>query len=219
LNFIITTAIALACLVAWEWSALDPVVSHWFGDAQGFAWRNHWLTTRVLHQSGRLGGWVCLGLVAMNIWRKAPLAPFNWFYDIPKRERVWLVLTTLACAAVVLILKRFSHSSCPWDFIEFGGKAAQVVSHWKLNVYDNGPGRCFPSGHASTGFSFLAAWFVLRPNSRQRAWIWICAVLALGGLFGLVQVARGAHFVSHALWTAMVCWVVSGVSAKVFLRR
>jgi membrane-associated PAP2 superfamily phosphatase len=26
--------------------------------------------------------------------------------------------------------------------------------------------------------------------------------------FGMVRVAQGAHFISHNLWSALVCWLV-----------
>jgi membrane-associated PAP2 superfamily phosphatase len=218
-SFWIATLLTLALLGVWEWSALDLPVSRFFGNAQGFVWRDHWLTTEVFHKAGRNAGWVCLALIAMNIWRRAPIAPFSWFHAIPKSERLWLVLTTLGCAGMVVVLKYFSHSSCPWDFAEFGGPAAKWVSHWQLKVYDGGPGHCFPSGHASTGFSFLAAWFVLAPQSRRRAWVWIMLVCLFGAVFGLAQLARGAHFVSHTLWTAYFCWLFSALSAALFFPR
>ena len=33
--------------------------------------------------------------------------------------------------------------------------------------------------------------------------------LALGALFGAAQVMRGAHYVSHVLWSAWICWTLS----------
>jgi hypothetical protein len=37
----------------------------------------------------------------------------------------------------------------------------------------------------------------------------LLAALALGLTFGFGQWARGAHFVSHDLWSAAICWFVS----------
>ena len=33
--------------------------------------------------------------------------------------------------------------------------------------------------------------------------------LLAGGIFGVAQMARGAHFLSHTLWTAGICWFVA----------
>jgi membrane-associated PAP2 superfamily phosphatase len=206
-------------LGAWEWSLLDLPVSRIFGDAEGFFWQDHWLTVQVFHRAGRYAGWVCFLLVALNIWRPAPVAPFSWFYQITRYERIWLALTILGCVGLIALMKHYSYSSCPWDFAEFGGPTAHWVSHWQLQVYDGGIGHCFPSGHASTAFSFLATWFVLAPMARQRAWIWLGLIVLVGVIFGVAQVARGAHFVSHIFWTAYFCWLFSALSAFVFLRR
>ena len=44
------TAGSLLFLLAWDASGLDLVLAHWFGTAQGFALRDHWLFTTVLHE-------------------------------------------------------------------------------------------------------------------------------------------------------------------------
>ena len=38
---------------------------------------------------------------------------------------------------------------------------------------------------------------------------WLRAALATGLLFGLAQQLRGAHFMSHTLWSAWVCWMMA----------
>jgi len=71
------------------------------------------------------------------------------------------------------------------------------------------PGHCFPGGHASAGFSLLAFYFAglaLRKPALARAGL--CGGLAAGMVFGLTRMAQGAHFLSHILWAALVCWLV-----------
>jgi membrane-associated PAP2 superfamily phosphatase len=41
---------------------------------------------------------------------------------------------------------------------------------------------------------------------RRRAGLW--GGLAAGLALGMVRVAQGAHFFSHNLWSALVCWLV-----------
>ena len=43
---------------------------------------------------------------------------------------------------------------------------------------------------------------------------WLAAVLVAGSLFGWAQLARGAHYPSHTLWTAWWCWVVCSLAAR-----
>ena len=100
-------------------------------------------------------------------------------------------------------------TSCPWDLQAFGGNAL-AIPHWlSWLVGDGGPGGCFPAGHASTGFGFVGGWFVFRDTDPRRAHRWLVGA-ALGGLvLGLSQQWRGAHFASHTLWAAWLCFLVA----------
>jgi membrane-associated PAP2 superfamily phosphatase len=83
---------------------------------------------------------------------------------------------------------------------------------------DGGPGRCFPSGHASTFFSFLPVFWLLRRYRVQRAWWFLAALCVLGLMLSWVQVLRGAHYPSHILWTAWLCWAASAVASPLMGR-
>lgn len=213
-------AVALLALLAWDATSADLLFVQWFGTAKGFSWQHRWLTEQGLHNGGR---WLSLGLlvtVAVHVWRPLPLAP-----RMPRATRLWWLLATLACLLLIPVIKNRSLVSCPWDLAQFGG-AARHIPHWAREAWvgagDGGPGRCFPSGHASGAFSFLTGWFALRAQSSRTALRWLAAVIVLGFAFGLAQVARGAHYPSHVAWTAWICWVVSAMAwhaAQPFLRR
>jgi membrane-associated PAP2 superfamily phosphatase len=196
-------AVALALLLAWDLSGLDLAVTRLVAGATGFAWRDPWVTRVLLHEGGRVLAWLLLGLLVVNVWRP--------FIDGPTRaERLRWLLVTLACVIAVPALKRVSATSCPWDLAEFGGMAA-YVSHWRFGFGDGGPGHCFPSGHAVSAFAFLSGWFELRRHRPRLARRWLAAVLALGVLYGGTQFVRGAHYLSHTLWTAWFCWSLCAV--------
>ena len=74
---------------------------------------------------------------------------------------------------------------------------------------DGGSGHCFPAGHASAGFGFLGGWFALHRHLPRLAGFWFLGALILGLTFGIAQQLRGAHFMSHTLWTAWICWMVA----------
>ncbi len=194
---------ALCVLLAWDASGLDLAAAAWFGNADGFAWRDHWLLSSVLHEGARRLAWLpALWLVAGVRW------PTGVLRRLDARQRLQLAATTLASLLAISLLKQASHSSCPWDLQMFGG-VAQYVSHWRWRLSDGGGGRCFPAGHASAGFAFVAGYFVLRPVSPRLARHWLAAALAAGFLLGLAQQARGAHYMSHTLWTAWICWTLA----------
>ena len=200
-------AIAAVMLLAWDASSLDLALTRWFAGAHGFPWRHAWLTQSLLHEGGRWAAGILLASLLVHALRPAARRP-------GRGERVRALLSTTACMLAVPALKRTSATSCPWDLAEFGG-VAQYVSHWSLGALDGGAGHCFPSGHAVAAFGFLSVYFMLRDHRPAAAKAWLGAVLLAGLLFAGAQLARGAHYLSHALWSAWACWVICSVAAGV----
>lgn len=203
-------------LVVWDLSGLDLTVVRMFGAASGFALKDAFVPSMLLHQGGRWFSAALLVWVLANALR--PLPPAT---GMPRAQRWgWLAVTVL-CLALVWSLKQASLTSCPWDLAEFGGKA-HYVSHWQFGVADGGRGRCFPAGHPSGAFGFFAGYFALRPWNRRAARFWLAGVVGLGILFGAAQLVRGAHYPSHTLYTAWLCWTLTAVlyhSANTIGRR
>jgi len=102
-----------------------------------------------------------------------------------------------------------SHTSCPWELTDFGG-LAHYASHWSVRP-DGGAGRCFPAGHAASGFTFVGGYFAFRHSDARTARLWLVGALAAGLALGLAQQWRGAHFMSHTLWSAAVCWATAAM--------
>jgi len=197
---------ALLPVLAWDAGGLDLALERLLGGPEGFAWRSHWLTSTVLHQGGRALAWVAVALLALNVLR--PLLGCR----LTRGERLRWLLVTLAVFAVVPLVKDSSATSCPWSLAEFGGSAS-YVSHWRWGVADGGPGRCFPSGHATAAAAFFTGWFALRRRHPRGARRWLAATLALTALLGAAQMLRGAHYLSHVLWAAWLCWAMAAATA------
>ena len=196
----VLTGLLLLALVLWDASGLDLSLARWAGSAQGFAWRNSHALVLWLHEVPRaLSILLVLALVAGVVW------PWGFLRRLARRDRVQLVASILGAIALATLVKRFSDTSCPWSLAEFGG-VARYVSHWAWGVRDGGPGHCFPAGHASAALGFVAGWFVLRRAAPRMATGWLLAALAAGMLLGLAQQLRGAHYMSHTLWSAWICW-------------
>jgi membrane-associated PAP2 superfamily phosphatase len=204
---IVALVLGLLALAAWDASGMDIVMARGWGTAAGFAWRDHWFTAGLMHGGIRMLGWGAFLILLVGVWRPLPFARL-----LSRRELVWWLVTTLLCVALIPLLKRASATSCPWALAEFGGGAAQYVPHWVRGLTDGGPGGCFPSGHASTAFAFLSGWFALRERNPSAARMWLLIVVAAGAALGGVQAVRGAHYVSHSLWTAWICWVTCALS-------
>lgn len=208
------TLALLFVLLLWDASGLDMALARWAGGPQGFALRDHWLLTRVLHDATKALAWaftllLCLGVV----WPRGPLQ------KLPFTRRVQLPATALIASAVIAAVKGASATSCPWDMAEFGG-VARHLSHWVgWFVADGGGGHCFPAGHATTGFAFVGGFFALRRQLPRLARVWLVVALGVGFSLGVVQQLRGAHFMSHTLWTAWVCWTVGWLADPLFSRE
>lgn len=196
--------LGLALLLAWDATGWDLPLARLFGDAHGFARRNDWWLTRVLHDGARNASWVLTALLAVMVVR-----PLGVMRRLSRRERLGLVLGVVASVVVMSLMKHASGTSCPWDLQEFGG-SARYVSHWRWGVFDGGGGHCFPAGHASAGLAYLGGWFWLRRAAPRAAAVWLASAVVLGLVLGGVQQLRGAHYMSHTLWTAWLCWTVSG---------
>lgn len=205
------TLLALMVLLAWEASGLDLLAAGLFGSPLGFAARDAWWSRHLLHDGGRWLAGAALLVAVVQAWRGVSDDP------LPRRQRLtWLL--AVACALVLVpALKQASASSCPWDLVAFGG-SAPYVSHWARAI-DGGPGHCFPSGHAVAAFAFLPLYFQWRPHRPALARAILCMVWIAGALFGVAQLARGAHFPSHTLWSAWLCWCVGVVAARLIGMR
>jgi membrane-associated PAP2 superfamily phosphatase len=164
-----------------------------------FPWQHAWLTEHFGHGTLKV---LLTGLgalpVAAAVWdglrRGRALAP--WWQV---RVRL-LALCTVLVPLVVSLLKRASHSHCPWDLERYGGYQPyyHLLEHMPRWVE---AGHCLPGGHASSALWLVGlAVFWLPHNVRKAAEVAAWALL-FGGLVGWMQQLRGAHFLSHTLWS------------------
>lgn len=196
------TAALFTLALAWDASGLDLPLAHLAGSAEGFPWRDHWLLAGVLHEGGRRVSWLLAFALCLSVWW--PVGPL---VRIGQVERLQLASSALLGALAISLLKFSSHTSCPWELSDFGG-LVHYASHWSVHP-DGGGGHCFPAGHASSGFSFIGGYFAFRQSDPRQARLWLVGALGAGLTLGLAQQWRGAHFMSHTLWTAAVCWAVA----------
>ncbi|MET3182198.1 phosphatase PAP2 family protein [Variovorax sp. NFACC27] len=206
------TLAALIALMAWDATGADLLLARMAGSHLGFPLRDNPFMVHVMHEGARNLSWALVILLFAAIrW------PFGLLRRLDTGARVQLALTVLGSVIAVSILKHASHTSCPWDLQEFGG-VARYVSHWSWGIGDGGPGGCFPAGHASAAFAYVGGYFVLRRVSSRAAAIWLWTAVAAGLVLGVAQQLRGAHYMSHTLWTAWVCWTV-GFAIEVAVSR
>jgi len=129
---------------------------------------------------------------------------------------VYIILTILLATGVVTLLKQYSNIDCPWDLSLFSGTRPYY------DIFSDKPdnlavGKCFPGGHSSGGFSLLFLYFLFLDYKKSYAYIGLFIGLTMGAIFGFGQLVRGAHFVSHDMTSAMICWLIALLLYKSFL--
>ena len=199
------TLAALLLLAGWDASGLDLPATRLLAGPLGFPLQDNWFLTRVLHQGVLPLSWLLAGWITLGVWW-----PTLGQQRLPADARLQWAGATWLALLVVDLMKVASTTSCPWDLAEFGGGAIHV-SHWAWGTLDGGSGHCFPAGHASAGFVFVAGYFSWRKYSSAIARRWLIGALAAGTVLGLSQQLRGAHYPSHMLWTAWICWTTAWV--------
>jgi membrane-associated PAP2 superfamily phosphatase len=201
-HLVLPLAAAAMLLTMLEHTSVDLwLADQWFALEGGvWAWRDHWLTYDVIHHHGKQM-LIVFGLVLLSFI----LLSFRWSRLGKWRLPMIYLLTSMALLpALIAGSKRFSPVPCPWDLLSYGGDA--VYRHnFEYAFGAAQSGHCFPAGHAAGGFALLAVYFAAYPYTRRPA-LFLLPGLIVGTIFAFGQEARGAHFLSHDLWTLSLCW-------------
>jgi membrane-associated PAP2 superfamily phosphatase len=179
-----------------------------------WALKDNLVTSTLIHQVGkRLSTLAWLGVVVCTLvaWRRS--AWRAW-----RKPLLYLALAVLLSTSLVAWMKSWTHVDCPWDLVGFGGTRSYHDLLTALPLHA-APGRCFPAGHASAGYAWLALFFFLGDTRPQLRWKGFAVGLGAGVVFGIAQQLRGAHFASHDAWTLMLCWLVAVLLHRAMFAR
>jgi len=143
----------------------------------------------------------------------------TWIYSF-KSERLkcyqwqlgYLFWASVLFTAIIGIFKSHSAHDCPWSMTE----QTTVGYVWNFSATK---GHCFPGGHASTGFSLLSGFFVFRKSHQKIAYLFLFLGSTLGFITGWGQMMRGAHFLSHNLWTGWIIFTFNLFLYRIFYNK
>jgi membrane-associated PAP2 superfamily phosphatase len=177
-----------------------------FFDAARAQWigAHSWTINELLHTGGRWAVRVLLAIV-LSFWI-ATWADRDW--RALRRPAAFFLISALLSIGVVGLLKTLTNVDCPWDLAPFGGRFPYIELFGDRPDALR-PGHCFPAAHASSGYALLALYFTCRERHAGLAKLGLALGSMAGLAFGLAQQARGAHFVSHDLWSAFLVWTVT----------
>lgn len=202
--------LAVAGLLLMELTPLDRLISNQFFDttSRNFPLRHDfWYDVVLYHWAKNVV--IGIAIVVLITWL---LSLFTRRFRPWRRLFLFLTLAMWLAPGVVVALKSWNYRSCPWDLDIYGGVAPYLnlveafTSSFPAGIAHT---HCFPAGHASAGFCLLAFYFAGRALQRPRlarAGLWTGIVAGL--VLGAARVAQGAHFLSHNLWTGVICWTV-----------
>ncbi|CAI8947065.1 phosphatase PAP2 family protein [Pseudomonas sp. IT-P176] len=198
-------AVVATALLLLELTSLDMSLTQLFYDPDGggFIGRHSYFLENILHDRAKqvVIAFSVLAVIGFaGSFFVARLKPF-------KRELGCLVLSLGLATAFVTPVKAVTAVQCPWSLKEFGGKETYSELLSPRPATDK-PGRCWPGGHAATGFALFALFFVLRDRRPKLARAAFLFAFGLGTVFSVSRMMQGAHFFSHNVWTAVFCWLI-----------
>ena len=183
---------------------------------QGQHWvlRDHWLTEQVLHRGARSLNYLLSALVLL-----LTVKTLLNYRNTPELARSYLALSLslLSSFALVAGLKAVTNTACPWDLTAFGG--SEMYYHLlQSRPADLPTSRCFPAGHASVGYAWVALYFFFARVKPERRKLGLFIGLVAGLVLGIDQQLRGAHFLSHDITTLMLCLLCAKLSFSYIVR-
>lgn len=203
LALLLPAAIAAIGILVLSWGDLDERLVDPFYDAQTGTWplKGSFWTGTLTHRYGQYL------VIALGLGALAVLLAGRWLEAARRwrRPAAFLLFSILLPALVVAGLKYTSVIPCPWSAARYGGE----IPHWgvfETPTPGTRPGHCFPGAHAASGFSLMCFYYLLRERSARLGWCGLAFGALIGTVFSVGQVARGAHFPSHNLWSMLIAW-------------
>ena len=197
--------ITAVVLILLELTSLDMDIAKlaYNPETGGFIGRHSYFLEDILHDRAKQAV-ILLSLCALAAFAGAffvqRLKPW-------RRELGCLVLSMALSTSFVTPIKVVTSVQCPWSLTEFGGQETYSELLSPRPATDK-PGRCWPGGHAATGFTLFALFFALRDRRPRMARAALVFAFSLGTIFSIGRMLQGAHFFSHNVWTAVFCWLI-----------
>jgi len=183
------------------------LAAHWYDrNSHTFPWRDAWLTNYAVHRFLKTLE-ILAGMAMCVLAIRAARSTQPGFLSSHRRRLACVAISFIAVPATIGLLHHLSNMHCPWDIAEFGG-ATPYFDLLQATPAGVPRGQCFPSAFVSSGSWMLSfAWLMYPEHPRRCVYI---ALLAFAWAFALgwIQQMRGAHFLSHTLWSLWVSWAI-----------
>ena len=202
---LLVAAVLIVLLVSFTDVDLQLADAYFDAGQAKFPWQHAWLTEVFSHLLlKRVLIVLGLGFIGVALWDRMRPGRCSPLQTV--RLRI-VALSAVLIPAVTSLVKSFSSSHCPWDLARYGGSAPYIRL---LDTFPAGmaPGQCMPGGHASSALWLIALTVFFLPRRPHAAALCFVLTLGLGMALGWLQQMRGAHFLSHTLWSMWIACTV-----------
>ena len=134
----------------------------------------------------------------------------------PYKNRLILSFTSFILIPIIVAgLKQFTNTYCPYQLNIYDGEYPYVklLEKYPKDFIQEEEGRCFPAGHSTSGFALISLLFLFKKNKKH---ILTIATL-LGIIAGTYQTLRGAHFLSHTLFSLISSYIILFTIYSIYL--
>jgi membrane-associated PAP2 superfamily phosphatase len=151
------------------------------------------------------------GAVVLALWDG--WRPYHGWTEARRVGMRVVAMSAVLVPTAISLLKHASASHCPWDLQRYGGAAPYVrLLEWMpAGVH---AGHCLPAGHASSALWLVSLGVFWWPRRPRTALTVAVAMLGVGLAVGWIQQLRGAHFLTHTLWSA---WIACALVPVIYI--
>jgi membrane-associated PAP2 superfamily phosphatase len=215
---IISLFIGIPCLLMMLLMVFEPVsldlwiADHLYIQGTGFIGKKSFFLEDILHDRVKQVLYMVPLLALLGLI--GSYCPFTFIPAWLKNHRLemtYLLLAMSISTGIMRPLKLETAVQCPWSLDRYGGVEPYSSLMSKRPAAVKSEGQCWPGGHASAGFSFLAFFFIFRDKNAAKAKKALVFALALGSILGFGRMLQGAHFLSHNIWTMLIDWTICAI--------
>jgi membrane-associated PAP2 superfamily phosphatase len=241
-NFGIPLICAAVVFLLFDMTKIDIAFSDLFYDpaTQLFPLEHVYWFEKITHKWARIipnwtGEAAIIGALSSFLWprlkaekhakiiaflERVRVAPLLRFATRHRRDFLYIVFAFSICTGVIHYLKGHTSVYCPVETTQYAGKIEHKEWYENFDLLNvAGPGRCWPGGHASGGFTMLALYFVARRYRWRHSKAILYGSLLLGFVYGTTRVLQGWHYMSHTLWSGIFVWLACLLTALAFYGR
>ena len=145
--------------------------------------------------------------------------------ELRKNNQPYLImlLSIIFVPLIVASAKYITNVYCPYQLNIYNGlyPFVRILENYPSDFIQPKEGRCFPAGHATAGFAFMALYYCF--ESKRKRILGLCLGLLLGWTASIYQMYRGQHFLSHSVFSMisafMVIMIINYLVKRIYKER